>query len=459
MLRLDDVIQGLNDHLVASPDVVGDHQGFLRVVIDSRQVSPGDLFVALRGEREDGHDYIPQALAQGATGVVSQRRPEGLSDGAGPIALFVVQDTLKALQGLARFWRARHALEVVGVTGSLGKTTTKEAIAMVLGERYCVLKSPGNLNSETGLPLSLLNVEADHQIAVLEMGMYGLGEIATLCDIARPRIGVVANVGPSHLERLGSLEAITRAKGELVESLPSHGVAVLNGDDPRVRGMKERSAARCLLYGEDPSCDLWADEVVSLGLRGLRFRLHSAEESHPVVLPLLGRHNLWAGLAAAAVGFTLGLSWEQVTTGLSKEHHLRRIQVCPGMGDCTILDDTYNASPASALAALNLLEEMEGRRIAVLGDMLELGDYQEEGHRSVGRRAAEVADTLVVVGKLAQIIGQEAQNCGLSEVYFASSKEQAEFHLAPLLQAGDYLLIKGSRGMAMETIVEKLRRR
>lgn len=458
MLPLHAVIQGLRTCLAAPPEVGQELQGFSRVVIDSRQVGPGDLFVALQGEREDGHDYMGQALAKGAKGIIAERRPEGLPEGMAPGALFLVKDTLGALQGLARFWRARHRLEVVGVTGSVGKTTAKEAIAAVLGEQYCVLKSPGNLNSETGLPLSLLTLESFHQIGVLEMGMYGLGEIATLCAIAQPRIGVVTNVGPSHLERLGSMEAIAKAKGELVESLPSSGVAILNGDDPRVRAMTERTSARCLLYGEDPSCDLWADEVVGEGLQGLHFRLHWAGESRQVLFSLPGRHNLSAALAAAAVGFTLGLSWEQVIAGLGKEHELRRMKVYSGPGGSTILDDTYNASPASTLAALDLLAEMKGRRIAVLGDMLELGAYEEEGHRSVGRRATQVADVLIVIGTLAQIMGQEAQICGLPEVYFASSKEQAEAYLAPQLRPGDYLLIKGSRGMELESIVEHLRR-
>jgi len=452
MLSLDDIIKGVGSEL---REVRGASEGcsVKRVVIDSRDVTPGAMFVALRGERSDGHEYITSAIEQGAVAVIAERAPE-VPIVAATAALLLVGDSLAALQALAAYWRSQHAAEVIGITGSVGKTTTKELTAAVLSRRSEVLKNPGNLNNEIGLPLTLLQLEEQHALVVLEMGMYALGEIKRLCDIARPRVGVVTNVGPSHLERLGSIERIAEAKAELVLSLPPEGVAVLNGDDERVRAMAGQTGAKVSLYGVKTGVDLSAESVESRGLDGIQFRLRRGERSSDVRLPLLGRHSVYTALAAAAVALEEGLSWEETVAGLEEPETPIRLVVLPGLKRTTIIDDTYNASPSSAEAALGVLGEVDARRIAVLGDMLELGEFEEEGHREVGRRAAACADVIIATGERGRIIGEEAQRAGMTKVYFADSAVGAAAWLDRLVREGDVVLVKGSRGMAMEKIVE-----
>ncbi|MBU1751619.1 MAG: UDP-N-acetylmuramoyl-tripeptide--D-alanyl-D-alanine ligase [Chloroflexi bacterium] len=369
--------------------------------------------------------------------------------------LILVDDTLLALQRIAGYWRALFDVPAVAITGSVGKTTAKEVIAGVLAQRYQVFKNPGNMNNELGLPLTLLQLTDKAERAVLEMGTYAQGEIDLLCRLGRPRTGVVTNVGPVHLSRLGSIEAITAAKSELPAALPPapEGTAILNGDDARVRTMAQHTQAQVQFYGLDPAFDFWADEIESYGLEGMQFRLHHQDESMVLHTPLLGRHSVHTALAAAAVGLVEGLTWPEIVRGLTQTQEQLRLIVLPGNNDSTIIDDTYNASPDSVIAALNLLAELDGRHVAVLGDMLELGSYEEEGHRLVGRRAAEVLQALVTVGDLGRLIGEEARDAGLADVYLAADNAQAIDHLRRILRPGDRVLIKGSRGLAMEEIV------
>ncbi|PMP77241.1 MAG: UDP-N-acetylmuramoylalanyl-D-glutamyl-2, 6-diaminopimelate--D-alanyl-D-alanine ligase, partial [Roseiflexus castenholzii] len=284
------------------------------------------------------------------------------------------------------------------------------------------------------------------------------GEIAHLAALARPRLGIVTNVGPSHLERMGSIEAIQRAKSELPQALPEDGFAILNIDDPRVRAMAEVTRARPFFYGLDPAADLWADAIESRGLQGVSFRVHYQGDGLHLTLPLLGRHSVHTALAAASAGLLLGMEWEAIIAGLRSEGAQLRLLAVPGINQTTLIDDTYNASPASMQAALNLLAELDGRRIAILGDMLELGSIEEEAHRMVGARAAEVAQILIAVGQRARWIANEAQQAGLpADQVYAVDDNDAAAHLARnLLAPGDFVLIKGSRGMFMETIVSQL---
>ncbi|MBI4496455.1 MAG: UDP-N-acetylmuramoyl-tripeptide--D-alanyl-D-alanine ligase [Chloroflexi bacterium] len=461
MFPIRDVLHALAPLNVQAPRLEGAPEGFSAVRIDSRTVGPGDLFIALPGEQSDGHRYLHDAVARGARGVIVV--PQRLPAEAGPfpdgVAVFPVRDTLQALQALAACWRSRFTgVQVTGVTGSVGKTSTKEAVAAVIGQRYRVLKNEGNQNNEVGLPLTLLCLDGTQERAVLEMGMYTLGEIALLCELARPSIGVVTNVGPVHLERLGTIERIAQAKRELPERLPAEGVAVLNGDDPRVRAMAQHTpAGRVLYYGLGSGCDVRATDLEPAGLAGFAFRLHWEGQARRVQTRLLGAHHVMTCLAAAAVGFAEGLDWDEVTAGLTAVEDRVRTQVRPGLGGSTIIDDTYNASPASVLAALDLLRHTEtGRRIAVLGDMRELGSYEEEGHREVGRRAAAVADWLVAVGERGRTIGEEARRCGSLRVDWAATNEEAADLLASALGPRDVVLVKGSRGMAMEQVVARL---
>ncbi|MDW8065306.1 MAG: UDP-N-acetylmuramoyl-tripeptide--D-alanyl-D-alanine ligase [Anaerolineae bacterium] len=440
------------------------------VAIDSRACEAGDLFIALPGERADGHQYVGDAFRRGAIGALIHRDvPEGamtvdLERGPWPESLsfpvcFRVSRTLDALHRWAGWWRNRFPIRVIGITGSVGKTSTKELTWAILSRRYETLKTEGNLNSEIGLPLMLLRLTPRHQRAVLEMGMYARGEIAALCAIARPVIGVVTMVGPVHLERLGSMEAIAAAKAELVEALPEDGVAVLNRDDPYVRAMAGRTRARVFFYGLDPEADLWADEIASEGLEGIRFDLHyGGEVFRRVRVSLLGRHSVHTALRAIAVGLLEGLTWEEIFAGLRDRRAQLRLVAVPGFRGSLILDDTYNASPPSMLAALNLLAELDGRKIAVLGDMLELGAYEMEGHRLVGGRAGAVVDLLVTIGPRARIIAQEAIAAGLPShrVWTCNSNPEAVEILRQILEPGDVVLVKGSRSLRMEEIVNAL---
>jgi len=449
------------------------------VVVDSRRVSHRSVFVALRGESRDGHDFIADALGRGAIAIIAEERARSL--GLGPNVhwvygaaglqptpqisvpiIFIVPSSLHALQKLSADWRQKFpACRAIGVTGSVGKSSTKELIASVLVQRYKLLKSEGNLNNEIGLPLVLLQMNDTHERAVLEMGMYARGEIRDLCAIARPSIGVVTNIGPTHLERLGTLENIAAAKAELIEALPDDGCAILNGDDPLVRAMETKTHARKFFYGLDSRNDLWANEIESNGLEGISFAAHSRDEHLHVRVPLLGRHSVHTALAAASVGLVEGLSWDEITRGLRDVSAQLRLIAVKGEKGTTILDDTYNSSPASALAALNLLSELSGRKVAVLGDMLELGAYERDGHTLVGGRAAQVVDALIAVGARGKWIGDAAADAGLSRqnIFYADGNARAVEILRAVMQAGDVILIKGSRGAAMENIVAQIAQR
>lgn len=427
---------------------------FRTVSNDSRTLRPGDLFFALKTEQRDGHDFLGHAIEGGAAGAVVQREDVEVPAG---VALFRVADTQRALGELAGWWRSRRQVKVIGVAGNVGKTTTKEIAAAVLGARYGVLKSPANFNDEAGISMSLFGLKPRHQRAVLEMAMYSLGEIRRLCEIARPEVGVITNVGPTHLERLGSMEALANAKAELVESLPPHGAAILNGDDPIVRGMSARTRAHTVLFGTGPGCEVRGRLVGSRGLEGIGFVLEYQGAEAQVSAPLPGRHLLHNALAAAAVGLVDGMSLQEVAQALAKARVPLRLQVYRGRQGATILDDSYNASPASMLAALDLLGEVPGRRIAVLGDMRELGPEEERGHRVVGQRAAEVAEVIHAVGQLGRIIGETARQAGHPCVALWDSKEEAAREVAGSLEPGDVVLLKASRALALETVLPILR--
>jgi UDP-N-acetylmuramoyl-tripeptide--D-alanyl-D-alanine ligase len=448
---------------------------FTDVVTDSRMARKGSIFVALKGEKDDGHNYVNSAFERGASLAIVDRVIDGaprvidttqqplapVPDRLTPPVCLLVGDTLASLQELAGYHRRQFDVRVIGVTGSVGKSTTKEAIYSVLSKSYITLKSQDSYNNETGLPLTLLQLDDSYERLVVELGMYALGEIRHLASLALPAVGVVTNVAPSHLERLGSLERIAEAKSELIQALPPDGTAILNGDDPLVRAMADLTEARAFFYGLGPDNDLRASHIESGGLEGVRFRMHYGRETLHVRIPLLGRHSVHTALAAASVGLVEGQPWGQIVAGLRDIEVQLRLIATPGVRGSTLIDDSYNSSPASSLAALNLLAELKGRKIAVLGDMLELGSFESEGHRKVGRRAAEVVDKLVAVGDLGAIIGQEAIAVGMdqSDVLFAQDNESAVTLLLGLVTSGDVILIKGSRAMHMEDIVSEVSER
>ena len=452
MLAVDSVVQGTAELLVAGRGPVDD--AFKRAVIDSREVERGDLFFALHGEHHDGHDFVDEAVARGASGLVVDRpldAPEG-------VAVFQVSDSLSALQRLAGYWRRRHETRVIGVTGSVGKTTCKELIAAVLAARWPVLKSAANLNTEIGLPLTLLQLTPRHRRAVLEMAMYGRGEISLLCRIARPQIGVVTNVGPVHMERLGSMGAIASAKAELVEALPEDpdGIGILNGDDSRVAAMASRTRARVLLYGQSQQCHVRGSDLKGRGLDGISFRLTYGDTQVEVETPLPGRHHIYPALAAAAVGLSEGMTLTEIAEALRQARPELRLRVLHTPNGATVLDDSYNASPQSMLAVLDLLAELPARRIALLGEMRELGAAAEEGHRQVGERAAACTDLLLVVGEPARPLYEAALKAGAAEARFFNSPSDAVPVLRDELRPEDHLLVKASRAVALEAVVEAL---
>ena len=342
MLTLADVVEGLKG---ARPQ--GLSQTVSMTVIDSRQVKPGALFVALKGERADGHDYVADAFSRGAVAAIVERdvTPSAstldLTDAVPALPatwtlplVLKVSDSLQAIQRVAAFWRRQHSVRVVGITGSVGKTTTKELAAAVLARRYVTLKSEASYNNEIGLPLTLAHLTDEHERVVLEMGMYDVGEISDLARIAQPQVGVVTIIGPVHLERAGTIERIVEAKTELVEALPPapEGVAILNYDDERVRGMAQSTQARVFYYGLSPQADLWADRIEGLGLDGIRFRLHYRGETLHVKIPLLGRHSVHTALRAAAVGLVESLTWQEVIEGLRGPSAQLRLVAVPGPG-------------------------------------------------------------------------------------------------------------------------------
>jgi UDP-N-acetylmuramoyl-tripeptide--D-alanyl-D-alanine ligase len=432
--------------------------------VDSRLVRPGQLFAAIAGERTDGHLFLRDAVEAGAAGLLVARAPalDQLED-LGDVTVVQVPDVLIALGAVAAGWRSRFDPLVVGVTGSYAKTSTKEAIVAVLAPSLPTLRSEGNQNNEIGLPLTLLELGPEHRAAVLEMGMYAGGEIADLARIARPRIGVVTAVAGVHLSRMGSLAAIERAKAELVEALPSDGVAVLNQDDRRVRRMADRTAARVLGYGFSPDADVTASEVVSAGLHGMRFTLHlpgrgGRPSRFPASIPSLGRLSVHNALAGAAVGLVAGLTGPAIVAALARGWAAPHRGEIHRLGRLSLIDDAYNASPPSVIAALDLLAGLPGRRVAVLGEMLELGKGSLAGHRDVGTAAAATCDLLVVVGAGAQPIAVGARDGGLdpSRVIEVRDREAALDFLRSRLQPGDVVLVKASNGIELFRLVDAL---
>ncbi|TFG73113.1 MAG: UDP-N-acetylmuramoyl-tripeptide--D-alanyl-D-alanine ligase [Anaerolineales bacterium] len=437
-------------------------------VIDSRKAAEGAVFFAFQGEHVDGHDYVEDALARGAIAAVVDRELHisvpilDLAKEPRPLEIVLpvvirVPDVLQTLQKAATWWRQVLNPRVIGVTGSVGKTTTKEVVAKVLESRYQVRKSIGSQNNEIGLPLTVLSLDSTCERLVLELGMYVRGDIHRLDQIARPDVGIITNVEPVHAERAGSLDEIALGKRELIEDLPAapKGTAILNYDDQRVRSMGPFTNAQLFTYGLAPEADLWADEVQGLGLNGIQLCLHYHDEAIKVTAPLLGYHNVYTVLRAAAAGLVEGLNWQEIIKGLNSPGPQLRLVTVRGPDDTLILDDTYNSSPPSALAALDLLYDLPGRKVAVLGDMLELGAYEEEGHLKVGCRAADVVSELITVGSLGEIIARGAEMCGLSRnhIHTAVDSSTAVDVLLAVLHPQDVVLVKGSRGMKMETIV------
>ncbi|PKN98386.1 MAG: UDP-N-acetylmuramoylalanyl-D-glutamyl-2, 6-diaminopimelate--D-alanyl-D-alanine ligase [Chloroflexi bacterium HGW-Chloroflexi-4] len=443
--------------------------GISEVVVDSRQAIPASMFVAIAS----GHSFVKAAFDRGAHLALIQDKVDDdirvldltvpfTQSSVIPSAPFAVRvkDSTASLQKLAAFWRQKFDLKVIGITGSVGKSTTKELVAEVLSHRFKTLKNIGNYNNEVGLPLTLLRLGKGYECAVLEMGFFVPGEIKQLCDIALPQVGILTNIGTVHAERAGSQAEIARGKSELVQALPAdpEGTAILNIDDPWIVPMASQTKARVFFYGIDPKAELWADDIISQGLNGIHFTLHYHGQSYSMQAPVIGRHSIHTVLRTVAAGLVEGMQMPEIIHALQQASSQLRLVAVHTRQGALLLDDTYNASPESTLAALNLLNDLPGRKIAVLGGMYELGMYEKSGHEMIGIRAAEVADQLITFGEHARMISASAIQAGLASSAVTSFDEVDEVvdALQSILKQGDIVLVKGSHGLRMDRIVQAL---
>lgn len=421
------------------------------VSTDTRTIAEGNLFIPLCGENFNGHAFLEKAAEKGAAMLLTAEK-ERLSSLPEETTVILVEDTKEALEQIAAFHRLRFSIPVIAVTGSNGKTTTKDMITAVLERVHAVCHTEKNFNNEIGLSQTLLRLTGRDEACVVEMGMRGLGQIAELCRIAHPTIGVVTNVGTSHIGILGSRKNIAKAKAELIEALPAGGTAVLNGDDPLVSAMGDSFSGKVIRFGMEESNDAHASSVQFLP-DGTAFTLCSGDVSFDVRLRLLGIHNVYDALAASVIGTLLHVPAAEQKAALESFLSKSGSQKLLHIGGVNVLDDSYNANPLSVEMAMRALLQIPGKRhILVLGDMLELGRFEEELHAGIGRQAAEMGfDGLITVGPLSRITAEAARKGGLSPVSFDSCREAAAW-LREFAEPGDAVLIKGSHAMHMETI-------
>lgn len=452
-LKYSEILEAVRGRLVCT----GPEEAVTGVTTDSRRVAAGDLFIPLKGETFDGHDYIAASLTSGASGAITHR---DVSPVPGKTVIRV-EDTLRALADIARYYRTKFPVPLVGITGSVGKTCTKDMVTCVLAMKYRVLKTKGNLNNEIGLPLTLLGLDESHEAAVVEMGMSGFGEISRLTSVARPDIAIITNIGMSHIEKLGSRQNILKAKMEIFEGLSKNGLAILNGDDALLAGLKGLLDVRTVFYGLGEEADYQAYNIKTAGERGSHFQIVLGSCEYTVHVPAPGIHNVHNALAAIAAGLEMGVSPEEVLRGIEAfSPGKMRLNIITA-GTVKILNDTYNASPQSMEAALNVLSDIRGKgsTIAVLGDMLEMGEWAAKAHYDVGKYAAATGlNYLVTVGEAAHNIALGALEGGMEpgRIERLDSNSGAVTYLKGLLKEGDTVLVKGSRGMKMEEIVEQL---
>lgn len=424
---------------------------------DTRKINEGCLFIPLIGERFNGHDYINKAFDEGAAAVLTQQDHAGGKNRCS----IRVSDTLKALRDIAAYYRKKFSIPFVGITGSVGKTSTKDMIASVVGARFKVLKTEGNLNNEIGVPLTVFNLDKCHEAAVLEMGMSGAGEISRLTAIIKPDVAVITNIGMSHIEKLGSRQNILKAKLEILEALNPDGLVILNGDDAMLAGMKDLLKFRTVFYGMDEGVDYRACNINSHGESGTDFDITLSGSEYNIHIPVPGVHNVHNALAAVAVGCELGIPMEDIVKGIADFSPSKMRMDIISFNGMKIINDVYNASPSSMEAAINVLGEIgsKNRKLAVLGDMLELGEWAEKAHFDVGKYASAAGiDEIIAVGENARFFAEGALSAGHGEqqVKYFRNNAEAMNYLQNSSKSGDVILVKGSRGMKMEEIVKGL---
>lgn len=428
-------------------------------VIDSRQVEPGYLYIPIRGERVDGHRFIPDVFEKGALAVLSE---EPLENPAGPY--IQVASSEQALKDIAEFYRSTLSIKIIGITGSVGKTSTKEMISAVLSQKYNVLKTEGNFNNEIGLPLTILRIRREHEVAVVEMGISEFGEMHRIAKVAKPDICVMTNIGQCHLENLIDRDGVLRAKSEIFDFLKTDGHIVLNGNDDKLITVQEVKGVKPVFYyvedGTAKKADLpyeiTADAIENKGLRGLNANLHFPEEVCQIHEPIPGVHNVYNACAAACVGRIMGLTNEEICQGIAHAKTIAGRTNLITLGEVLVIDDCYNANPVSMKASLDVLAQADGRKIAVLGDMGELGENGREMHYDVGKYAANTGvDILFCCGTLSEELAKGAQRGHTKVMYFAD-REKLTQTLINFVEAGDTVLVKASHFMEFPKIVKAL---
>lgn len=451
-LTLENIAKVCGGVYVGSPEKK--EQEVQGIVTDSRKVEEGFLFVPIKGARVDAHDFIDGVMEKGALCTLTERE---LGEKSFPY--IKVNSSLQAVKDIAEFYLKQLSIPVVGITGSVGKTSTKEMIAAVLEEKYNVLKTKGNFNNELGVPLTVFGLRPDHEIAVLEMGISDFGEMHRLAKIARPDTCVITNIGLCHLEFLKSRDGILKAKTEIFDFLESDGHVILNGDDDKLITVRDVKGIKPLFFGVDNHQGVWADEIESKGLKGISCRIHAGEESFKVLIPIPGRHMVYNALAGTAVGLTYGMNMEEIKKGIESLQSLSGRFHIIETGDRTIVDDCYNANPVSMKASLDVLQDALGRRVAILGDMGELGKEEVEMHREVGvYAAARDIDKIICVGELAGDMAEAARLAAPTKdiVHFAEKESLLEA-LPEMIRDGDTILVKASHFMEFEKVVEMLK--
>ena len=423
------------------------------ITTDSRKIEKDSLFVPIVGERVDAHRFIPDVMSKGALVTLSERELENAD-----FPYIQVGSSLQAVKDIAEFYLKQLQIPVVGITGSVGKTSTKEVIASVLAQKYNVLKTLGNFNNELGLPLTVFRLRDDHQIAVLEMGISHFGEMHRLAKVARPDICVITNIGQCHLEFLKDRDGILRAKTEIFDFLKEDGCIILNGDDDKLDTIEEVKGIKPIFFGVEGQKPVYADEIESLGLSGIACTIHADGESIRVTVPIPGWHMVLNALAATAVGRALGLTMQEIKTGIEALEPVGGRFHIINHGDIQIIDDCYNANPVSMKASLDVLRDAKGRKVAILGDMGELGENEEQMHAEVGYHAAKnKIDLLICTGKISSHMAEAAMaNGGCGEVLQVPTMEALLTCLPSLIQSGDTVLVKASHFMHFEKVVKKL---
>ena len=430
------------------------------VCIDSRLIEEGGVFIATKGERVDGHTFIPQVFEKGAIAVICERMP---NKPKGPC--IAVEDSFDAIKRLAKYYRDQLSIRVVGIVGSVGKTSTKELVASVLSSHFEVLRTEGNHNNEVGVPLTIFNIRDGHEVAVIEMGISDFGEMDRLGEIVRPDIVLFTNIGPCHLEKLGDLEGVLRAKSEIIPHMPSSGTLILNGQDEMLDRISINSSGyrKILRYGkESKRDDVYASQIENLGLEGSRFVANFPDGSHyEMMVPLPGYHSVDNAIAAAATGFLMGLNLEEIRRGMMSVEPLSGRGHIIHTDRFTIVDDCYNANPKSMCAAVDTLGYALGRKVAILGDMFELGDETQKLHGNVGDYAASSGvDSLIFIGSLAKFMYEKARLHEGVEIRYYPNKELLIAALSDetkqILKPGDTILVKASHGMGFSEVVEYL---